>query len=220
MLQPGCEIQVAMVSKQRLQQLALATNELRALDRINSVNSAAITEQQFHQLVALTRPQHQDPIQAELIEAELLELMSSRSMKQLSGGELSHRAGLMKDLIAWGRAISSAKVISLEDLTSTIFASRSAIVHSCRSTFGLGPMAPLEADPPRPGAGTADQSPEACAMGFSTVQAVATHFGFSSRNHFARDYRQLFGEAPSATLQRCTAPVSAPSRCRSPTDPR
>ena len=55
------------------------------------MNSAAITEQQFHQLVALTRPQHQDPIQAELIEAELLELMSSRSMKQLSGGELSHR---------------------------------------------------------------------------------------------------------------------------------
>ena len=44
------------------------------------------------------------------------------------------------------------------------------------------------------------------AMGFSTVQAVATHFGFSSRNHFARDYRQLFGEAPSATLQRCTTP--------------
>ena len=54
-LQPGCEIQVAMVSKQRLQQLALATIELRALDRINSVNSAAITEQQFHQLFALTR---------------------------------------------------------------------------------------------------------------------------------------------------------------------
>ena len=44
------------------------------------------------------------------------------------------------------------------------------------------------------------------AMGFSTVKAVATHFGFSSRNHFARDYRQLFGEAPSATLQRCTTP--------------
>ena len=100
MLQPGCEIQVAMVSKQRLQQLALATNELRALDRINSVNSAAITEQQFHQIAALTRPQHQDPIQAELIEAELLELMSSRSMKQLSRSELSHHAGLMKDLIA------------------------------------------------------------------------------------------------------------------------
>ena len=143
MLQPGCEIQVAMVSKQRLQQLDLATNELRALDRITSVNSAAITKQQFHQIVAPTRPQHQDLIQAELIEAELLELMSCRSMKQLNGGELSHRAGLMKDLIAWGQS-NPTKVISLEDLTTTIFASRSAIVHSCRSTFGLGPMALLK----------------------------------------------------------------------------
>ena len=44
------------------------------------------------------------------------------------------------------------------------------------------------------------------AMKCTTVQAVATHFGFSSRNHFARDYRQLFGEAPSATLQRSTTP--------------
>ena len=43
-------------------------------------------------------------------------------------------------------------------------------------------------------------------MGLSTVQAVATHFGFSSRNHFARDYRQLFGEAPSETLQRSATP--------------
>ena len=78
-------------------------------------------------------------------------LMSSRSMKQLSGGELSHRAGLMKELIAWGQS-NPTKVISLEDLTTTIFASRSAIVHSCRSTFGLGPMAllkqirPMQAD--------------------------------------------------------------------------
>lgn len=204
-LQPGCEIQVAMVSKQRLQQLALATNELRALDRITSVNSAAITEQQFHQLVALTRPQHQDPIQAELIEAELLELMSCRSMKQLNGGELSHRAGLMKDLIAWGQS-NPTKVISLEDLTTTIFASRSAIVHSCRSTFGLGPMALLKQIRLGQVQALLMNPQRREAMGFSTVQAVATHFGFSSRNHFARDYRQLFGEAPSATLQRCTTP--------------
>ena len=43
-------------------------------------------------------------------------------------------------------------------------------------------------------------------VGLGTVQAVATHFGFSSRNHFARDYRQLFGEAPSETLQRSATP--------------
>ena len=30
--------------------------------------------------------------------------------------------------------------------------------------------------------------------------------GFQSRNHFARDYRSQFGESPSATLQRASAP--------------
>ena len=30
--------------------------------------------------------------------------------------------------------------------------------------------------------------------------------GFQSRNHFARDYRNQFGESPSATLQRVSAP--------------
>ena len=68
-LQPGCEIQVAMVCKQRFQRLAAATNEQRALDRINSVNSAAVTPEQFKRLVELTKPQLHDPIQAELIEA-------------------------------------------------------------------------------------------------------------------------------------------------------
>ena len=205
MLQPGYEIQVAMVSKHLLQKPALGTNELRALDRITSVNSAAITDQQFHQIVALTRPQHQDAIQAELIEAELLELMSCRSMKQLNGGELTHRAGLIKDLIAWGQR-NPTKVISLEDLTTTIFASRSAIVHSCRSTFGLGPMALLKQIRLGQVQALLMNPQRREAIGFSTVRAMATHFGFSSRNYFARDYRQLFGKAPSATLQRSTAP--------------
>ena len=46
-LQPGSEIQVAMVCKQRFQRLAVATNEQRALDRINSVNSATIIPDYF-----------------------------------------------------------------------------------------------------------------------------------------------------------------------------
>ena len=132
-----------MVCKQRLQRLAVATNEQRALDRINSVNSAAVTPEQFQRLVELTKPQHHDPIQAELIEAELLELLSNRRLSQLNSGELSHRAGLMKDLIAWGQS-NPTQVISLEDLTTTIFASRSSIVHSCRASFGMGPMTLLK----------------------------------------------------------------------------
>ena len=44
------------------------------------------------------------------------------------------------------------------------------------------------------------------AIGGSTVHEIACHYGFQSRNHFARDYRNQFGESPSATLQRASAP--------------
>jgi AraC family ethanolamine operon transcriptional activator len=42
-------------------------------------------------------------------------------------------------------------------------------------------------------------------MGYTSIQDVAVHYGFRSRNHFARDYRQLFGEAPKKTLLRAAA---------------
>ena len=43
-------------------------------------------------------------------------------------------------------------------------------------------------------------------IGGSTVHEIACHYGFQSHNHFARDYRKRFGESPSATLQRASAP--------------
>ena len=131
--------------------------------------------------------------------------MSNRRLSQLNSGELSHRAGLMKDLIAWGQG-NPTQVISLEDLTTTIFASRSSIVHSCRASFGMGPMTLLKQIRLGQVQAVLLNPQRQASMGFITVQAVATHFGFSSRNHFARDYRQLFGEAPSETLQRSATP--------------
>ena len=32
-------------------------------------------------------------------------------------------------------------------------------------------------------------------IGGSTVHEIACHYGFQSRNHFARDYRNQFGES-------------------------
>ena len=43
-------------------------------------------------------------------------------------------------------------------------------------------------------------------IGSNTVHEIACHYGFQSRNHFARDHRNQFGESPSATLQRASAP--------------
>ena len=43
-------------------------------------------------------------------------------------------------------------------------------------------------------------------IGSNTVHEIACHSGFQSRNHFTRDYRNQFGESPSATLQLASAP--------------
>ena len=44
-------------------------------------------------------------------------------------------------------------------------------------------------------------------IGSNTVHEIACHYGFQSRNHFARDFRNhQLGESPSATLQRVSAP--------------
>ena len=44
------------------------------------------------------------------------------------------------------------------------------------------------------------------AISGSTMHDIACHYGFQSRNHFARYYRNQFGESPSANLQRASAP--------------
>jgi AraC family ethanolamine operon transcriptional activator len=49
-------------------------------------------------------------------------------------------------------------------------------------------------------------------IGHQTVRSISSHYGFQSRNHFARDYQLFFGESPNATLQRSEAPgISAQS---------
>ena len=203
-LHSGSHLQIALVSQDRIEHLALASHQHQVLDLIASTNSARLPAERFDRLAKMVLPQNRDPIQGELIEAELLELLSQRNVQRISTGVLNHRADLMQNLIRWGQS-NPTSVISLEDLTATIFASRSSIVHNCRSMFGIGPMALLK----RIRLGQVQNAllnpDQRAIIGCRTVQEVASHYGFQSRNHFARDYRDLFGEAPSSTLQRSGA---------------
>ena len=110
------------------------------------------------------------------MEVAVLEALSPHQLQGTASGDLGVRAGLMKDLIAWGFE-NTGQAITLDDLCTTIFASRSAIVHHCRQTFGTGPMALLK---------QIRLSQVQHAIGSYTVQAIASHHGFQSRNHFAR----------------------------------
>ena len=139
------------------------------------------------------------------MEVAALEALSPHQLQGTASGELGVGTGLMKDLVAWGFK-NTGQAITLNDLCATIFASRSAIVHHSRKTFGTGPMALLK-QIRLSQVQHALSSPEVqYAIGSSTVNEIASHYGFQSRNHFARDYRSQFGESPSATLQRASDP--------------
>ena len=111
----------------------------------------------------------------------------------------------MRDLLAWGLDNPDTP-ISLDQLTLTLFASRSSIVQACRETFGVGPTTLLKQirlhevhqilrDP----------SLRTQLNGQTSVGSIARVHGFNSANHFARDYRLMFGELPRKTLKRARA---------------
>ena len=86
----------------------------------------------------------------------------------------------MKKMIAWGfNKIGQA--IKLNP-SATILSSRYAIVHHYRQNFGVGPMALLKQIRLAQGSPAVQRT-----IGGHAVQEIASHFGFQSCNHFARD---------------------------------
>ncbi|WP_156957724.1 helix-turn-helix transcriptional regulator [Synechococcus sp. KORDI-52] len=204
-LPAGAHIQVALVSQTRLEQVATATGDHQTLGVIHGSNSANLNPRRFQEFSALIQAQLMGAAQDELVELATLEALSPQELRGTASGELGVGAGLMKDLVAWGFN-NTGRAITLKDLSGTIFASRSSIVHHCRKSFGTGPMALLK-QIRLSQVHHALSSPEMQhAIGGNTVQEIASHYGFRSRNHFARDFRNQFGESPSATLQRASAP--------------
>ena len=193
-----------MMSLKRFLKLIELDPASRLRESIDNSNTLTVLPEQFQRLMNLLAPS-QDPPPADLLDALLVECFSRDAHFQSIGVAMSSRAALMRDLLTWGFDNRDTP-ISLEQLSHTLFASRSSIVVACRDVFGVGPTTLLKqirlhevhralSNPlqrplfnERPGVG-----------------AIARMYGFNRGNHFARDYRVMFGESPSATLQRSQA---------------
>ena len=200
----GAEMTTVMMSQKRYLQLIELDPASRLRDTIDRSNTLTVQPELFQQLINLLDP-NREPPHPDLLNALLVECFSRDAHVQHQGVTLSSRAALMRDLLAWGLDNPDTP-ISLDRLTRTLFASRSSIVHACRETFGIGPTTllkqirlhevhralnhPLQMSllNERPGVGV-----------------IAELHGFTSRNHFARDYQAMFGETPRSTLQRALA---------------
>ena len=205
-LSPGAHTTVALLNSQRLGDLVEATGEDHLFERMESANSIELSSPLFKRMQELLLNTTTTPaLHQELMHAAVLECLQPDPGTVLQKAELSQSAGLMKELLTWGNA-NPTRVIKLEDLTRSIFASRSAIVQNCRSTFGIGPMALLKQIRLGQVQHALSQAQVQRKIGCSNVQTIASYYGFTSRNHFARDYRQHFGEAPNHTLQQSSDP--------------
>ena len=141
-LPAGAHIQVALISQKRFEQLACNTGEHQVLDLIQGSNSANLHPQRFEEISALIQAQLMGGGQDDLVEVAALEALSPLQLKGTASGDLGVRAGLMKDLIAWGFE-NTGQAINLDDLCTTIFASRAAITSP-------GITAANSANPPAP----------------------------------------------------------------------
>lgn len=87
--------------------------------------------------------------------------------------------------------------LTIEELSTQIETSARSIFETFKNTRGYSPMAFLKSVRLRH-ARTMLEKPNAN----TTVSGVSLSCGFQNLGHFARDYREVYGELPSATLTR------------------
>jgi len=117
-------------------------------------------------------------------------LKPSRRSKLISHAEQKMLANLEKPL-------------TLKQLAQDLGSSSSALLYGFKDLFGLSPMRYLKVqrlNAVRQRLKASD--PESC-----TIAVLAGQFGFYSPCHFTKDYKTMFGELPSETLQK-TATVN------------
>ena len=127
------------------------------------------------------------------LDALLVECFMRPNNISTAGVPLSYRAELMRDLLSYGFS-NPSEANSLEALSKTLLNSSSSITKASREQFGGSPMQLLKQmwlqqvqkllmDP--------EQQQQ---LGTQSIHAIAKRFGFKAPNHFARDYKTMFGE--------------------------
>lgn len=89
------------------------------------------------------------------------------------------------------------KPLSLKQLAQNLGSSSSALSYGFQDLFGLSPMRYLKVRR----LNAVRECLKASETEHCTIAILASQFGFYSPSHFTRDYKAMFGELPSQTLQ-------------------
>ena len=204
---PNCQISIAMIPFRRFINLAELDSSASFMDEIENTNTITLNIERFEQIRRLIKPRcssnpkKRDPLHAELLEAQLLDSLSKSQHQSSTPIDLFHRHALIRELVNFGFE-NSTSPLSLQQVCRSLFSSPTTITVGCRELFGLGPMALLKRVRLQQVQRVLQDQDLQKSINCASVHEVATHFGFASRNHFARDYRTIFGESPLATMKR------------------
>ena len=88
--------------------------------------------------------------------------------------------------------------LTLKDLYTAVKTSPRALSYGVQDLFAMSPMDYLKVKR----LNGVRRSLKTCDPHLVTISGIAARWGFWSMGHFARDYKQLFGESPSETLKK------------------
>ena len=137
----------------------------------------------------------------DMLDALLVECFMRPDNISTAGIPLSNRAELMRDLLNYGFN-NPTEAISLETLSKTLLKSPSSITKASREQFGVSPMQLLKQIRLQQVQNLLTDPEQQQQLGTQSIHAIAKRFGFTAPNHFARDYKTMFGENPRQTFSR------------------
>ena len=201
----GNRIGAVLVDRSRIDAWAELMGASEISDRMEHNNTAILSpmaHRKLRQLMVLPAWRGADvpqPFQADLLEAQLIDSLSSESSTLLQPVAKTHHSDLVQELVRYSFR-SSTTPISLSSVCQALFTTKTTLTVSCREMFGYGPMALMRRIRLQQVHEVLSNPDLRQRLGCHTVQQAAVHFGFVSRNHFASAYRDLFAEAPRTTL--------------------
>jgi AraC-like DNA-binding protein len=173
-----------------------SAHAMQRLQRLHAVAIALVA----HAPEVLRQPGAAHGLEQSLIEA-LHDCLDATCQVQDSVGQLGHE-GIMRRF-AEALEASSGITMFLPEICAAIGVSARTLRACCHEHLGMGPKHFLmlrSMNLVRHALLAADNE-------ISTVTQLATEFGFWELGRFAVTYRELYGEAPSATLRRGSAPA-------------
>ena len=138
------------------------------------------------------------------LDALLVECFMRPDNISTAGIQLSNRAELMQDLLNYGLSNPSG-AISLETLSKILLKSSSSIAKASREQFGVSPIQLLKQIRLQQVQNLLMDRERQQQLGTQSISSIAQQFGFTAPNHFARDFRTMFGESPRQTFSGVAA---------------